>query len=229
MELNSTPVRLRNRRTYTKAAGARLDAAFSGVDATETISWAVDTFGPRLVLTSSFADTLLIDLALSVNPDIEIAFLDTGFHFAETLDTVRKAMDSYSLNLTVLRPTAQAADVWANGSDTCCEQRKSAVLQEYLLGHADAWMTGLRRADSTNRGQTPIVSLDRRGLLKINPLAEWSDEQVNNYMAQHNVIVNPLVAQGYSSIGCWPCTVPSADGRNGRWADQEKTECGIHQ
>lgn len=196
--------------------------------AEEIISWAVEAFGPRLLMTASFADTLLIDLATQVEPDIEVVFLDTGFHFAETLDTVRRAMDRYRLNLTVLRPDASASDVWADGSEACCAARKVGPLDAHLRGNADAWLSGLRRSDSPARANTPIVMIDGRGLVKVNPIADWTDEHVASYVADHPIMVNPLANEGYSSIGCWPCTEPSV-GRDGRWTDSTKTECGLHR
>lgn len=194
---------------------------------TEIVRWAHDRFGARLALTASFADTTLIDIATSVAPDVEVIFFDTGFHFAETLNTVRRAMERYALNLTVLRPEAGAPDVWAAGSDACCAARKVDPLDRYLPQRADAWLSGVRRADSPERAGAPIVSIDRRGLVKVNPMANMTDEEYDRYIVDHDVIVNTLALDGYASIGCWPCTEPSTDGRSGRWGGS-KTECGLH-
>ncbi len=191
------------------------------------VGWARERFGDRLVLTASFADTTLIDIATAVAPDVEVVFLDTGFHFAETMATVRRAMERYRLNLTVLRPAADAADVWADGVEACCASRKVDPLDRYLGGRADAWLSGLRRADDPGRADAPIVSIDRRGLVKVNPIAAMTDAEHETYASEHGVIVNPLTFDGYASIGCWPCTEPS-DGRSGRWAGSGKTECGLH-
>lgn len=223
----STAVAIRRPGVLAPSAINAVNDRLESASPPDIIAWATETFGRRLVLTASFADTLLIDLALKVDPDIEIVFLDTGFHFAETLDTVRKAMDRYSLNLTVLRPPAVAADVWADGVDACCAARKVTPLADHLVSHADAWLSGLRRVDNTARSGAPIVSLDRRGLVKINPIASWSDAQVASYAAANEILVNPLASQGYDSVGCWPCTEPAA-GRDGRWLDSDKTECGLH-
>ena len=193
----------------------------------EIVGWASRRFGRRLAMTASFADTTLIDVAIAVDPDIEVIFFDTGFHFAETLNTVRRAMERYSLNLTVLRPAADAPDVWADGSEACCSARKVDPLDAYLPLHADAWLSGLRRADSPERADTPIVSIDRRGLVKVNPLANMTDAEYDTFVAEHDVVVNTLSFDGYASIGCWPCTEPSTDGRAGRWGGS-KTECGLH-
>ncbi|MAT04498.1 MAG: phosphoadenylyl-sulfate reductase [Acidimicrobiaceae bacterium] len=205
------------------AANARLEAA----EPAEIVRWAHDRFGSRLALTASFADTTLIDIATSVAPDVEVVFLDTGFHFAETLNTVRRAMERYALNLTVLRPAADADDVWAHGSDACCAARKVDLLDAHLIGRVDAWLSGVRRADSPDRADAPIVSIDRRGLVKVNPLANMTDDEYEAYIADHDVLVNTLQFDGYASIGCWPCTEPSTDGRSGRWGGA-KTECGLH-
>ena len=224
----ATPVAVRRRSVMTAEEAAAADRMLAGSTPQEIVRWALDTFGHRLVLTASFADTTLIDIATSVDPDIEVAFLDTGFHFAETLNTVRRAMERYSLNLTVLRPAADAADVWAHGSTACCDARKVQPLERYLTSHADAWLSGLRRADDPGRGEAPIVSLDKRGLIKVNPMAAMTDDEYERYVDERDVLVNTLQLDGYASIGCWPCTEPSTDGRSGRWAGSGKTECGLH-
>ena len=225
-----TPVALRTGRRFTTTDVTAMSESFEGCHPQEVIGWAVEEFGTRLSLSASFADTLLIDLAVGVNPDVEVVFIDTGFHFAETLATVRRALARYSLNLTVLRPLPTAADLWAHGTDTCCGSRKVAPLERHLVANADAWMSGLRRDDSPGRANAPIVDLDLRGLVKINPLAGWSSDEVEQYMLDNDVLINPLTDDGYPSIGCWPCTEPAdaSDPRAGRWADSQKTECGLH-
>jgi phosphoadenosine phosphosulfate reductase len=230
MSLLDTPVALRTGRRYTQTDVEVLSRDFEGTDPTTVIEWAVSAFGSRLSLTASFADTLLIDLATKVDPDVEVVFIDTGFHFPETLATARTAMARYALNLTVLRPAPTAADRWAHGIDTCCGSRKVAPLERHLVTRADAWLSGLRRDDSDERATTPIVELDLRGLVKVNPLATWSADELQDYVLDNDVLVNPLAFDGYTSIGCWPCTEPAkVDGaRSGRWAGSSKTECGIH-
>lgn len=226
--INTERVALRRRSVFTDAQVAAANRELATAGPSEVVRWALDTFGRRLVLTASFADTLLIDIATRVDRDIEVVFLDTGFHFSETLATVRRAMQRYELDLTVLRPAARAADVWADGTEACCRDRKIEPLDRYLAGAADAWLSGLRRADDPSRADTPIVSTDRRGLVKVNPIATMTHDEYDAYVADHGVIVNPLGYEGYASIGCWPCTEPSTDGRSGRWADIAKTECGLH-
>ena len=222
-----TPVALRPRPALDETELELINARLEAARPSEIVAWAHDRFGSRLALTASFADTTLIDIATSVAPDVEVIFLDTGFHFAETLNTVRRAMERYALNLTVLRPPADAADVWEHGSDACCASRKVDLLDQHLIGRVDAWLSGVRRADSPERADASIVSVDRRGLVKINPMATMSDDEYDRYVADHDVLVNTLHHDGYRSIGCWPCTEPSSDGRSGRWGGS-KTECGLH-
>ncbi|HZB43580.1 MAG TPA: phosphoadenylyl-sulfate reductase [Ilumatobacter sp.] len=224
----ATPVAFRRRKRLGAAEIAAADAMLRDATSQDIVAWAVDTFGARLVLTASFQDTTLIDIATRVDPDIEVVFLDTGFHFAETLNVVKRAMDRYALNLTVLRPEPDAADLWAAGTKACCDARKVAPLERYMVGHADAWLSGLRRADDPARSDAPIVSADKRGLVKVNPMAAMSDDEYDRYLADHDVLVNTLHLDGYASIGCWPCTEPATDGRAGRWAGRESKECGIH-
>jgi phosphoadenosine phosphosulfate reductase len=224
----STPVAFRRRTALGASDVAAANRLLEGQSPEAIVRWALDTFGARLVLTASFADTTLIDVATRVDPDIEVVFLDTGFHFAETLNVVRRAMERYSLNLTVLRPEPDAADVWAAGTKACCDARKVEPLERYLVGHADAWLSGLRRADHAGRADAPIVSIDKRGLIKVNPLAAMTDAEYQRYVFEHDVLVNTLQLDGYASIGCWPCTEPSADGRSGRWVGSDVTECGLH-
>lgn len=208
----------------------RIAARLEGASASEIVEWAIETFGRRISLAASMADTVLIDIATKVDPDIEVVFLDTGFHFAETLETLRRAQVRYGLNVRVERPEPRANDLYAVGADSCCAVRKVALLDR-ALADKDAWMTGLRRAEASTRASTPVVGLDSRGLVKVCPLATWTDDDVERYIAENDVIVNPLVFDGYPSIGCWPCTdrvVDGADPRSGRWAGSGKTECGLH-
>ena len=226
--LADTPVALRRRTALTPAEITAANTLLEGATPAEIVQWALDTFGTRLVLTASFADTTLIDIATRVDADIEVVFLDTGFHFSETLNVVKRAMDRYALNLTVLRPEPGAADLWAAGTKACCDARKVAPLERFMVGHADAWLSGLRRADDPARADAPIVSADRRGLVKVNPMAAMTDAEYDRYVADHDVLINTLQLDGYASIGCWPCTEPSTDGRAGRWAGRDSKECGLH-
>lgn len=221
-------VSVRRRAVLSATEVAELDARFAHAEPHEIVRWAHRQFGRRLAMTASFADTMMIHLATSVDPDVSVIFLDTGFHFSETLATVRRAMERYALNLTVLRPDGDAADVWERGTEACCNARKVEPVDRHLATHADAWLSGVRRADDPVRANTPIVSIDRRGLVKINPIAAMTDDEYGAYVVGNDVIVNPLRFDGYASIGCWPCTEPATDGRSGRWAGTGKTECGLH-
>ncbi len=226
--VSTRPVELRRRAALTPDAVARANRDLATATPAEVIQWACDRFWPRLVMTASFADTTLIDIATGVHADIEVIFLDTGFHFAETLNTVRLAMERYQLNLTVLRPDPAAPDLWAEGTTACCAARKVDPLDRYLATNADAWLSGVRRADHPSRADAPIVSIDRRGLVKVNPIAAMTDAEHEAHIVEHDVLVNALQLDGYASIGCWPCTEPSTDGRSGRWAGSGKSECGLH-
>ncbi|MGH9127406.1 MAG: phosphoadenylyl-sulfate reductase [Acidimicrobiales bacterium] len=205
-------------------------ANLEGAPASQVMGWAVQRFGAGLVVASSFQDCVLIDLATAVDPGVEVVFLDTGAHFAETLAYVEVVQQRYDLNLVVLHPTA-GADEWPCGSARCCELRKVAPLVAHLAGRG-AWATGLRRADSPLRADAPVVSWDQgRGVVKLNPLAAWTDTEMAAYVSDHELPVHPLSNSGYASIGCAPTTAPvavGADPRSGRWAGSAKTECGLH-
>jgi phosphoadenosine phosphosulfate reductase len=209
------------------ASLAEVSRSFEGRPASSVIRWAVELFHPQLCLTASMNDAVLIDLAVKVEPSIEVVFIDTGHHFAETLDTLELVRSRYSLNLTVVSPEGGAAPL---GADGCCSVSKVAHLEQGLAGH-QAWMSGLRRAEAPTRAAAPIVGVDLRGLVKVNPIATWTDEDVAGYIADNDIPVNPLLHQGYPSVGCQPCTFPVAQGadpRSGRWAGSERTECGLH-
>jgi len=213
-----------------QAALARLDHEFETAPPAKIVRWAVDTFGSRICLSASMADAVLIDIATQVDPEIEVVFLDTQYHFPETLETLERVRQRYDLNLRVLRPDVPLDDLWQTDVDGCCALRKVAQMDRALEGKL-AWMSGLRRSESPTRARARIVARDLRGLVKVNPLATWTDLDVAGYVADHDVIVNPLVDEGYASIGCWPCTrkVSSGeDSRSGRWAGTDKLECGLH-
>jgi phosphoadenosine phosphosulfate reductase len=207
-----------------------LSASFETASASTVIRWAVDNFHPHLCLTASMTDAVLIDLATKVEPGIEVVFIDTGYHFPETLDTVEVVRRKYGLNLRMMSVQHHDEELWKVDPENCCSAVKVGQLDRALQGK-QAWMSGLRRSEAATRATAPIVARDLRGLIKINPLAMWTDEDVSGYIADHDVPVNPLIAQGYLSIGCMPCTVPSTDPddpRSGRWAGRDKTECGLH-
>jgi phosphoadenosine phosphosulfate reductase len=209
---------------------AELSRGLETASAGRIISWAVDTFGYRLAITASMTDAVLIDLATQVDPGIEVVFIDTGYHFPETLETVEAVRRHYGLNLRMMTVARQEEELWKVDAENCCSAVKVGQMDRALLDK-DAWMSGLRRAEAPTRANAPIVARDLRGLVKINPLATWSDQDVAGYIADHDIIVNPLTLKGYPSIGCMPCTKPVAPGddpRSGRWAGGDKTECGLH-
>jgi phosphoadenosine phosphosulfate reductase len=209
---------------------ARLDDEFETAPASKVIRWAVDTFGDDLVLAASFEDVVLIDLATKIAPRIEVIFLDTEAHFPETLAFVEAMRQRYGLNLTVTKPGPEAA-AHPCGSEQCCQFRKVAPLRAAVEGNR-AWLTSLKRDDGPTRADAPIVSWDAAfGLVKVNPLATWTNDDITSYLADHELPEHPLWAQGYRSIGCAPTTRPVAEGedpRAGRWAGLDKSECGLH-
>lgn len=217
-------------------AGRELESA----PAHETIRWAVQTFGARFAVASSMQDAVLVHLVSQVAPGVDVLFLDTGYHFAETLGTRDAVAASYDINLITLTPRQTVAEQDAEhgptlhdrNPDRCCGLRKVAPLDDALQRY-DAWATGLRRVETPTRAATPVVSYDaRRGKVKIAPMATWSDADIDDYIAEHGILINPLLTAGYPSIGCAPCTRAVAAGedpRAGRWAGSIKTECGIHR
>jgi phosphoadenosine phosphosulfate reductase len=220
------------------------DAWFDGIadpveQAHAVLRWAGDTFGDDFCVTSSMADGLLSHLASSAVPGIHVVFLDTGYHFAETLGTRDWITSTLPITLVNVAPEQTVAEQDAEfgarlherDPDLCCSLRKVQPLAQALEGYV-AWGSGVRRDESPARAGTKIVDWDeRRGMLKVNPIAAWTQADVDAYVAEHRVPVNPLVELGFASIGCAPCTravAPGEDSRAGRWAGRTKTECGIH-
>jgi phosphoadenosine phosphosulfate reductase len=203
------------------------------------IGWAVETFGERFCVASSMADAVLAHLASTVAPGIDVVFLDTGYHFVETIGTRDAVEATMPVNVVTLAPELtvreqderHGADLWSRDPDLCCALRKVLPLQRGLSQY-DAWASGLRRDETHNRVITPVVGWDEtKGKVKVSPLARWTQDDVDRYVTEHGVLVNPLQYDGYPSIGCWPCTrrvAPGNDARSGRWAGTSKTECGIH-
>jgi phosphoadenosine phosphosulfate reductase len=210
---------------------AAASAELEHKSASAAIKWAWNRFGTDIVLAASFQDCVLIDVASKAAPGIEVVFLDTQYHFAETLWYVERIKERYDLDLRVMEPLVPPDDLWESDPDECCAMRKVEPLARALQGK-QAWMTGLRRVEAPTRAKTPIVHLDvGRGIVKVNPLAPWSDADIAAYKRDHDLPEHPLAAQGYPSIGCWPCTRPvrgDDDPRSGRWAGRGKMECGLH-
>ncbi|MEX2254288.1 MAG: phosphoadenylyl-sulfate reductase [Acidimicrobiia bacterium] len=211
---------------------AAVAASLESKPASKAIEWAVEQFREGLVLASSFQDCVLIDLAHQVDPGIEVVFLDTQYHFAETLWYVEHIRQRYDLNLRVVEPEVDPDDRWLDDPDGCCGARKVVPLAK-ALSRKEAWMTGLRRDEASTRSRTPIVAYDvGRGLVKVNPLATWTGADVAGYSQDRALPEHPLRELGYTSIGCWPCTRPVEDGedpRAGRWSGLDKLECGLHE
>ena len=222
------------------AEGAALFADAGSEAAGDVLAWAARTFGDSLAVACSMAgDTVVVDLAATALPGVDVLFLDTGYHFAETLGT-RAALE-VSLDVTVVdvRPEQSVAeqdathgkDLFARDPGQCCQLRKVVPLDRELAGY-EAWVTGVRREDNALRANAQLVEWDaRHGMVKINPVAPWTFDELLEHAQRRNVPVNPLLADGYPSIGCRPCTrrvAPGEDPRAGRWAGLSKTECGIH-
>lgn len=214
-------------------------AELEGASAAEALAWTDRHFGDSYIVASNMQDAVLIDLAAKTRPGVPVLFLDTGYHFAETIGT-RDAVESV-YNVTVLNVTAEHSvseqdrllgkDLFARDPGECCRLRKVVPLRKTLSGYS-AWVTGIRRVESPTRANAPLVSFDEAfGLVKINPLVFWTDDDMQNYVNANGVLVNPLVEEGYPSIGCAPCTAKPADGsdpRSGRWQGLNRTECGLH-
>jgi phosphoadenosine phosphosulfate reductase len=209
-----------------------VSAKFETLPPSAAIAWAVEEFGDDVIVAASFEDPVLIDIAVSVKPDIEVLFLDTQYHFAETLWYVEELRKRYDLNLKVMTPRTEPDNRWQTDLQGCCGIRKVEPLARGLQGKK-AWVTGLRRIDAPTRAHAPIVSWDAaRDMVKVNPLAAWSDLDMAGWIDDHALPRHPLWERGYASIGCWPCTRPVAEGedrRAGRWAGADKIECGLHQ
>ncbi len=207
-----------------------LNDEFESAPASRIVRWAADNFGPHMALAASMTDAVLIDLAVKVAPAIEVVFIDTGYHFPETLETVETVRRRYGLNLRIMTVAPHDEELWKVDPANCCSAVKVGQLDRALAGKA-AWMSGLRRDEAPSRADSPIIGRDLRGLVKVNPLANWTAADVDDYIERHDVPVNPLTLNGYPSIGCMPCTQPVAPGedpRSGRWAGRDKTECGLH-
>jgi len=222
-----------------RALAERAAAEFADASTDEVLRWAAATFGDDLIVASNMQDAVLIDVAAKIKPDVDVLFLETGYHFAETIGT-RDAVAAQYPEITIVNAEAEQSVAEQEAQfgvlnrtdpDKCCFLRKVLPLQNTLARY-DAWVTGVRRVDAPTRANTPLVQWDdRNGLIKINPIAAWTDEEFRAYIDDHGILENPLVHEGYLSIGCAPCTqrvAPGDDPRSGRWAGQGKTECGLH-
>lgn len=222
------------RRIAIRAAG-ELD----GAPAEAVLDWAAAEFGERFAVATSMQDAVLTHLASRSLPGVDVLFLDTGYHFEETLQTRDAVASTYDVALRTLEPSQSVAqqdatygaNLFERDPDLCCTLRKTHPLDEALDGY-EAWATGVRRSEAITRRDTPVVSFDeRRERIKVAPIVAWSDADVEAYIAEHAIVTNPLLTQGYPSIGCATCTrrvAPGEDARAGRWAGRDKVECGIN-
>ena len=219
---------------------AAASATLEGRSAEEIAAWAASAFGADVIVAASMQDVVLPHLLAQLIPGVEVLFLETGYHFPETLLTRDVAARSLPITVIEALPRQSVAEQDAEYGEKlhdrdpnlCCLLRKVEPLARSLEGRA-AWVTGVRRVESPTRADAPILSWDdTHDLVKINPLVAWSDEDVEAYQVEHDLPRNPLVAQGFASIGCAPCTrrvAPGEDPRAGRWSGNDKTECGIHR
>ncbi|GAB2461696.1 adenylyl/phosphoadenylyl-sulfate reductase [Jatrophihabitans fulvus] len=210
-----------------------------GASAIEILTWADDTFGSSWAVASSMADAVVPSLAAKVREGVDILFLDTGYHFAETVGTRDAVAASLPVNVISIEPaqTVEQQDasfgarLYERNPDQCCALRKVMPLRKTLKGYK-AWASGLRRDEAPTRAGTKVVVWDDgRGMVKLNPIAAWTQDDVDRYIAENGVLVNPLLFDGYGSVGCAPCTrrlKPGEDARAGRWSGSNKIECGIH-
>ncbi|MFF4116015.1 phosphoadenylyl-sulfate reductase [Streptomyces sp. NPDC001714] len=225
-----------------KALAEQAGRDLEDASALEILQWAVDTFGKGFCVTSSMEDAVVAHLASRVQKGdalVDVVFLDTGYHFPETIgtrDAVEAVMDVNVITLTPRQTVAEQDAEYGpklhdRDPDLCCRLRKVQPLERGLKNYT-AWATGLRRDESETRANTPVVGWDeKRQKVKISPIARWTQDDVDAYVAEHGVLTNPLLMDGYTSVGCAPCTrrvLEGEDARAGRWAGRAKTECGLH-
>ncbi|HEY2770906.1 MAG TPA: phosphoadenylyl-sulfate reductase [Solirubrobacteraceae bacterium] len=192
----------------------------------EVLDYTVERFHPRLTMACSFQkeESVLVHMLSQIQPDVRVFTIDTGVLFPETLETWKRFEDRFGLQVEVF-DASNPVTPWT--AQNCCSAAKVDAL-ERALSDVDAWITGIRREQANTRSGTDRFERDeRRGIWKVNPLADWTEKDVWRYIFQHDLPYHPLHDQGYASIGCQPCTLPG-QGREGRWAGQDKTECGIH-
>lgn len=218
-----------------RQAGADLE----GSSALDVLRWAEATFGSAWCVASSMADAVLPHLASHVRPGVDVIFLDTGYHFAETIGTRDAVAATMPVTVHSIQPQQTVAEqdaefgpeLFAGDPDRCCAMRKVAPLAAALDPY-QAWATGLRRDEARTRANARVVEWDAaRSMIKLNPIAAWTQDDVDAYLAEHRILVNPLLFDGYGSVGCAPCTrriTAGEDARAGRWAGTSKIECGLH-
>jgi len=210
-----------------------------GASALEILGWADEQFGPSWAVASSMADAVLPSLASKVRPGVDILFLDTGYHFAETIGTRDAVAATLPVTIKTIEPRQSVAEqdasfgarLYERNPDQCCALRKVMPLRKALKDYT-AWASGLRRDEASTRKNVKVVEWDdQRSMVKLNPIAAWNQDDVDRYIADNGILVNPLLFDGYGSVGCGPCTrriAPGEDARAGRWSGSNKIECGLH-
>lgn len=226
-------------RSELRELAERAGRDLEGASALEILGWADDQFGPSWAVASSMADAVVPTLAAQVRPGVDVLFLDTGYHFAETIGTRDAVAATLPVTIRTLtarqsveqQDTSFGARLYERNPDQCCALRKVLPLRTALKDYS-AWASGLRRDEAATRADVKVVEWDeQRSMVKLNPIAAWTEGDVERYIAENGILVNPLLADGYGSIGCWPCTRrigPGEDARAGRWAGTNKVECGLH-
>jgi len=217
----------------------RMGHRLAGATPQEAIGWAIEAFGDSFCIASSGTDAVLVDMASRIREGVDVVFVDTGHHFVETLWMRDQMAERYAVNVVTSsaeqslseQDTEHGPSLFLSQPDLCCWLRKVEPFNA-TLGEYSAWASGIRRDESPTRSRTEVVEWDdSRGMVKINPLAYWTQDDVDEYIERHDVLVNPLQDAGYPSIGCAPCTAPAVAGedpRSGRWIGLNKTECGLH-
>jgi phosphoadenosine phosphosulfate reductase len=229
---------------FDEAALAAKSAELDGRPPEDILAWALAEYAPRVGISTAFGieGCALIDMAVKLDAKVKVFTVDTDFLFPESRELVQRFVDKYGLNLTVLQGAVSKDEqerthgvaLWERDPDTCCALRKVEPTRRAVAG-LDAWLAGLRRDQGPSRAGIRVLERydhdDGSPLVKVNPLAAWTRNDTWKYVLANDVPYNPLLDQGYSSIGCWPCTRPverGADERAGRWAGSSKKECGIH-
>ena len=213
---------------------------YSDADVETILKWTKKAFGESFAFMTAFgySGIAVLHHALKIMPDMKVYFVDTGFHFPETLEFCDYITDKWNLNLEVIKPVITKEELikkigekpYEVNADLCCHYLKVEPLLRVLHKHS-AWLSGIRRDQSITRGGVEVIDIDGRGCIKIYPMAKWTKEQTWDYIKKNNILYNPLHDKGYPSIGCSPCTKPvkaGGDERDGRWPDMQKLECGIH-
>jgi phosphoadenosine phosphosulfate reductase len=225
--------------TDLEALATRAGDELEGAEPLDVLAWAVEQFGSQWCVASSMADAVLPHLASRALPGVDVIFLDTGYHFAETIGTRDAVAATLPVTVKTITPAQTVAEqdaqygarLYERDPDRCCALRKVAPLASALEPYR-AWASGLRRDEAVTRRNVRVVEWDaKRGLVKLNPIAAWTQDDVDTYIAENNILVNPLLYDGYGSVGCAPCTrriLEGEDARAGRWAGTGKVECGLH-